>query len=594
LVETGLAVGLRGDEGAVLLAGPGVLEVTAEVRHGQDLGQVQARMIEVIEGLAADGVSGQEVERAKGRRLKDVRRTVSDTSRLANALTEWIALGDWRTFFIHRDRLRAVSAADVNRVASQYLIETNRTAGMLVPAKEMLRATIPPVPDVGELVEGYHGTQATAAGEAFVATPENIDRRTLRVSLEPGMKVALLQKETRGDMVRAEFRFHFGDEQSLSAHVTALRLLPALLQRGTAKRDYQQLRDEIDRLQSEISVRGGVGTFAASIESDRAHIVPAIALLAEMLQQPAFAPAQFEIVKKERLARLEEDLSSSQERCFNALRRAVYPWPADSIHYMPTLEEKNERLKAVSLETVKDLYARFYGGGHSEVSVVGDFDRGAVLKALGTHFGTWESGYPYRRIEMPHRAIDTRHRTVDVPGAQMSVVAMGTHLEMRDDDPDYPALRFASYVLGESDKCRLYSRLRYKDAMTYHTGGYLRADSQDRRTSVFAYAFCSPTEADKVLQVMAEEVRRWIADGVTAEELAASQKSYRLECLNQLADDSFVARELIDGLELGRKMAFHDDVLSRIQALTEADIKRALNEHLGGAKFVEIKAGDFE
>jgi zinc protease len=176
----------------------------------------------------------------------------------------------------------------------------------------------------------------------------------------------------------------------------------------------------------------------------------------------------------------------------------------------------------------------------------------------------------------------------------MAVVAMGTHLPMRDDDPDYPALRFASYILGESDKCRLYSRLRYKDAVTYHTGGYLRADSQDRRTSVFAYAFCSPAEADKVLQAMGQEVRRWIAHGVTAEELAASQKSYRLEYLNQLADDSFVARELVDGLELGRKMAFYDDIVSKIQVLTEADIKRALNERLGGLPFAEIKAGDFE
>lgn len=593
LVKTGMATTLRGDGDLLFLAEPGVMEIMAEARLDRDIQKVQTRMIEVVEGLARDGVSQEEVERVKGRRLKNIRRATADTRQLAIDLTEWIALGDWRTFFIHRDRLREVTAADVERVARTYLIESNRTAGLFMPDKEPVRATIPPVPDVGRMVEGYRGREALKAGEAFVATPENICERTMRMVIEPGMKIALLQKDTRGDMVRAEFRFHFGNEDSLRGHRKALGLIPTLLERGTTSRNYQQLQDEIDRLQSDVSIGGGTGTFGVSIESDREHIVPAIALAAEMLQEPSFPAGQFDVIRNEQLAKLEKGLSDPQERCFDALRRALYPWPPENIHYMPTLEERIERLKNVSLGEVKDLYDRFYGGGHSEVSVVGDFDKGAVLKALGEHFGLWKSRAPYERIAMPHRPANAQARTIITPDKQMAVVAMGTHLEMRDDHPDYPALRFASYIFGESSKCRLSKRLRFEEALTYHVRGYARADDQDHRTSVFAYSFCSPKEADRVLAGMREELNRWISDGVTAKELTSGKSSFAEEFFNQLTDDAFVASRLVEELEIDRTFVFDQAMLEKIESLTESDIQRSLQQHLGKLQWAEIRAGDF-
>ena len=67
----------------------------------------------------------------------------------------------------------------------------------------------------------------------------------------------------------------------MTGHTTALGMIPPMLMRGTKQRDFQQLRDEIDRLQSRIFVGGGggrgrrgggggggsAGTVGASIES---------------------------------------------------------------------------------------------------------------------------------------------------------------------------------------------------------------------------------------------------------------------------------------------------------------------------------------
>ena len=69
--------------------------------------------------------------------------------------------------------------------------------------------------DIAALVKDYKGDASVAAGEAFEATPANLDARTQRFTLPNGMKVALLPKKTRGDTVRFSMRLHQGDEKSL-------------------------------------------------------------------------------------------------------------------------------------------------------------------------------------------------------------------------------------------------------------------------------------------------------------------------------------------------------------------------------------------
>jgi zinc protease len=592
LVETGMATSVRG--GAYTWAEPGIMEIMAEVRLEQDPQKVLDKMIEVVESVASGNITDEEVERIKTRQLKDIKLAMTNSGRIGIQLGVWRALGDWRMFFIHRDRLKEVTTVDVQRAAQKYLVESNRTAGLFIPTKEPVRALIPPTPDVTEVVKNYKGSETIEQGEDFAATPENIEKRTKRYKLQPGIRVALLSKQTRGDAVYAHFYFHFGAEEALKGQTTALELIPELMMRGTKDRDFQQLRDEIDRLQSRINVFGGTGTFNAGIQSDRAHIIPAIELLAEILQKPAFAADQFDIVIKERLAQLEENLSDPQARGSTALHRALNPWPSESIHYVPTIEEQIERLKAVSLETVKNLYSKHYGGSNFEVCILGDFSEPEVETALSKVFGSWKSPSTYERIARPHRPIKAGSESILTPDKQMAVVGMGTAWEMRDDDADYPALKFAGYVLGQSAKSRLINRLRHEGGMSYGAGATLEADNQDRSSYLMGRAICSPDNALKAQDAMREEIKKWIAEGVTDEELTEGKNSYALRFENHLANDRFVAVDLAFGLEIDRTLQFEADVLAKIQALTKEDIQRILKKRLGGAPFAEMKAGDLK
>ena len=134
---------------------------------------------------------------------------------------------------------------DVNRVALSYLKPDNRTVGLFYPTEETDRAELPAVPDIEAMVDGYVGREAIAEGEVFDPTPANVESRTVRYTLNNGIEVALLQKETRGDVALVRVRFHMSDEESLAGRVTAGQIAGTMLMRGTATRTRQDIQDEL-------------------------------------------------------------------------------------------------------------------------------------------------------------------------------------------------------------------------------------------------------------------------------------------------------------------------------------------------------------
>src|SRR5215469_6266080 len=106
----------------------------------------------------------------------------SNSQAMSQALSSSSSRGDWRLLFIQRDRVAAVSAADVNRVAKTYFQKPNRTVGVYIPAKESTRLAVPNAPALDSIVKDYKGGAVAAAGEAFDPSPANLDARIKTIS----------------------------------------------------------------------------------------------------------------------------------------------------------------------------------------------------------------------------------------------------------------------------------------------------------------------------------------------------------------------------------------------------------------------------
>ena len=214
-------------------------------------------MLQTIDGAVKTPPTKEEVERARAKILKNIELTMNSADRVGLQMSEWIGAGDWRLFFLNRDRIRKVTPEDVQRVAAAYLKSSNRTVGEFIPTAKPDRAEIPATPDATALLKDYKGDAAVAAGEAFDPSPASIESRTARSTLPGGMKLALLPKKTRGATVVAAMTLRYGDEKSLVNRATAAQLAGAMLMRGTAKHTRQQIKDEFDRLRARVSINGG-------------------------------------------------------------------------------------------------------------------------------------------------------------------------------------------------------------------------------------------------------------------------------------------------------------------------------------------------
>ena len=121
--------------GVADLHDPGFIIASVSLKVDQSLDEARQILLKTIEGLPAEPPSKEEVERAKTRLLKNIELEMNDSQSVALDLSEYFSQGDWRLMFLMRDRIKAVTEADVLRVAKAYLKESNRTLASFIPTK---------------------------------------------------------------------------------------------------------------------------------------------------------------------------------------------------------------------------------------------------------------------------------------------------------------------------------------------------------------------------------------------------------------------------------------------------------------------------
>lgn len=106
---------------------------TANLAPGATHEQVEKVLLEQIELIKSQGVTKEEVERARQKYRADRAYRLDGTDSVVSELNEWIATGDWTQFARFPDAVEKVTAADVQRVAKTYLNDDQSTTGWFVP-----------------------------------------------------------------------------------------------------------------------------------------------------------------------------------------------------------------------------------------------------------------------------------------------------------------------------------------------------------------------------------------------------------------------------------------------------------------------------
>ena len=472
---------------AYALYDPSVLMILAQAINPLKVNTLKTKLISEIKNFD-NYISEEHVKKSKLRLIKNIKLTEANSKKFTLCLSDFIGQGDYRLFFLIKDFLKKTKLNDVIRVAKKYLIISNMTSGVFIPKQNLKRANIPTKKNLEKTFKNYSNSEKLIKGKSFESTPENIDKNTRNIYLLNNIKLALLIKHTRANIVNAKFNFRFSNEHSLYKYVEENSFLPEFLMRGTKKKTYEKIQDELDLLESTLNIYSDLGIISANITSNKKYFHKVVKLLSEIIIKPCFCEKEFSLLQQKKISEITESLSDPECLCFNTLDRLKNPWLKNSIHYIPTLSEKIKFLKNLSNEKVCNFYKSNLGASNLEISIVGNINESKTIVLLNKCFGNFKSPKLYSRIKSTFIGVNCKTEEIKTPDKQMAIAALSTRIKMKDDDEDYPALRIAHYIFSESMKSRLIYRLREKEGLSYNVGGLLIASKFEQNTSILMYS----------------------------------------------------------------------------------------------------------
>ena len=592
LVETKLATSVN--VMAVSNLEPGYRIFGAVVPKGQPLAPTQDALLKVLEDLKSNPVTEEEVARAKQAIAKNIELAMNDSASLTIGLTEAMAAGDWRLFFVNRDKVEKTDARAVQAAAEKYLKASNRTLGVFVPTDTPDRSDVPGVADIAAVVKDYKGRAVAAQGEIFDPSPANIESRTQRFKLASGMKGALLPKKTKGNLVTATVKLRFGTEETLRNKATAGGFAAGLLSYGTQDKSRQQLKDAFDKLKAQTRVSGGAEGVTVAVTTTRENLPAVMDLVAEMLRKPAYAPTEFGEFQRASVNATEQAIPEPNPQASAALSRLIDTTPEGHVKHALTLPEQLAAQKAATVEEVKAFHGAFYGADNATFAAVGDFDPVALKAQVERLYGNWHAQQKYVRIPSAIKPVTGQKLALETPDKTSSLLLAVHPVPLKNDAQAYPALVMANYMLGGGAlRSRLADRIRQKEGLSYGVGTQLSIPMRDPAGIWLAYAMSAPQNTAKVEKILREELERAVSEGFTEAELAEAKKGWlQGEEVSRTSDEA-LAEALSEYLSLDRTMAFDGAVEDQVRKLTLAQVNGAMREFIKPAGISFVTAGDF-
>jgi len=594
LVETKIASSIVG--GTYALHDPGVMLFYSQATEKENLSKVRDVILAEIEKIVSDGVSEDEVKRVIQQLTKEREQSLNNTSQIAINLSDWAAQGDWRLFFLYRDRFEKVTPEDVQRVAALYTRAENRTIGMFIPTDKPSYVTIPDTGNIAAMVDGYQGRKAIAQGEKFEATLENIEKRTNLTTLQSGVQAALLPKKSRGEQVVLSLSLNFGTLTSLQGYDTAANYIGPLMLRGTKDKSHQQIQDTLDALGATLSISSSAGSLDISILAKRDTLPKVLALTKEIIENPSFPEEELQVMLQQQITALEASKSEPQSLAMNLLARTLTPYPVDDIRATLPVEGQIAQLKEVSIDDVIKLFNEQIGNQSGELVAVGDFDIEDVTPLIQDAVKSLSSDVTYQRIgDSPFPDVKGAHEKIVTPDKKNAFYISAHQIPVGRLHPDYPALIIGNHILGGGAlSSRLADRVRQQEGLSYTVGSMYRTYAKEGHGRVMIYAISNPDNSDKVVEVINEELNKLIKDGVTAEEVSKAVESNLQSNTVSRSTDSGIAGMLGSLLAQDRDIQSTKDLEDQMKALTPEKVNAAIRKYLKPEKLIIVTAGDFK
>lgn len=558
---------------------PGYAVFGAQLQPSANPQAVLDTLEKTLESGGIDQLDQAALDRNRTAWLNQWKRVYNRPASLAAALSNAVARGDWRLLFIDPLRIRALTLDEIRRQLHAWLLPSNRTSGLYLPTPDPTYAPTAPAADLAPWVAQLKTGTPRPTVASFDTDPQALDADTQRdtLNLPNGpVQVALLPKATPGDQVHAYMRLRFGTAEQMRGLGLVPSITAAMLLRGSDGLSRQQIDDQLNALDSDLSFSASGNVLTVALRSSRTHLPDLLALTFRLLRHPAFPASELTEIQHAVLTNIQNEAASPSWLVSNTLQRQDQPWKSDDVRYTPTAPELTKDTQSLTPDALRKFHDRFYGAGNIQVSVVGDFDPQAVAQSLRAGLAGWRQAPAYQRIPDPWYAVTPKTFHIPAPGKANANYLAALSLKLQDTDPRWPALILANHLLGGSEDSRLWQAIRVKGGLSYTVGSHLQASSWEPSGSWTIFATMASQNAAALQDAMRQTLDSTLKTGFTQEEVNQGVKSL-LEFLKLgRSNDSWLADHWLDYLDTGRSFAWEQRIIDQMRTLTADQVNDVL------------------
>jgi zinc protease len=558
-----------------------VVEFEAEpAKRDEALVEVMAEILR----FAREPVSDAELERTLRAVRSDTLYTLESMEGQAQMLGHYALLDDYRLAGEYLDRLSRVTPRLIQEAARRHLDLDRATVFAYGPAgrpplaadARALRQTL----EAG--LASRLPAQVTAARDVTLHAPlpagSGGARREMETAVLTGGCRVLLQHDGRLPLVAMAVYLPVGSGAEGAAQAGITRLVQNGMMKGSAGRSASEIAETIDRMGARIRPFSGRDLSGYSLSAVREDFPEAAAVLRDILTRPDFPE---EAVARERDRTLAEIASLRDETVqytVTEFYRLLFPGHA---YGRPSLGEE-ESVRRLGRDDLVAWHRRHYDPARTVVSVVGDFDRDAVLaildETLARFPGKGEGSGEVPPVSTPSKPV--RHEIEQ--DVTQAVVVLGYPGPPLDSPDRYPLEVWNGILSGMGN--RLFTRLRDEQHLCYFTGAFVSPFL--RGGVVGAYVGTGPEQVDDATASLLAELEGSTRGIPSKEELIRAKNNlagtYLIDMQTRMSWASAYAQNEIEGVGWEETLRY----LDRIREVTAEQVRECAARYVRSDRLV--------
>ncbi|MFL5510913.1 MAG: M16 family metallopeptidase [Gemmatimonadales bacterium] len=555
----------------------GLFVVEATARPGVELARVEKAVDEEVRRLLAGGPTAAELSRVKTQYragfIRGVER-IGGFGGKSDVLAQGEVFAGRPDFYkLRLNRVRQATTTQLSSVARQWL------------ADGVYTLEVHPYPEFRTASAAADRSKLPVPGTPAEAKFPELERATL----SNGLKIVLARRPSI-PQVRFDLVLDAGFAADKSAIPGTASMTLAMMDEGTTRRNAIQISDELAQLGANLTTGSRLDVSSVSLEALKEQLDPSLAIYADVVLHPSFPRHDFERLKKQRLAQIQQEKADPVGLALRVFPGLLYgpghayanPWTGSGT------EESTSRLKREDLIRFHDTW---FKPNHATMVVVGATTMGEIRPKLERLFAGWQPG------EVPAKSIATVEQQprplvylMDRPGSLQSVIIAG-NLAPPKANPNEVAIQTMNGVLGSDFSSRVNMNLREDKHWAYGAYTFFR-DARGQRPFI-AYA---PVQTDKTKEAVVEldkELRGIVKDRpIEPAELARAQASLTLTLPGSWETMGALSGAISDILSYGLDDRYYDTFAQKVRSQTVQSLTRVAAEVVHPDQLIWVVVGD--